>query len=68
MGHRAGVAADLTPADLRQALRERLAPWKIPERLLVLPAFPQTLRGKTDRRRIGVLLASPGTLNSGPDT
>jgi non-ribosomal peptide synthetase component E (peptide arylation enzyme) len=39
-------------------LRTKLAPWKIPERLLVLPEFPYTARGKTDRRRIAALLAA----------
>jgi acyl-coenzyme A synthetase/AMP-(fatty) acid ligase len=54
----AAVAADLSPTDLRQALRGSLAPWKIPERLLVLPEFPHTARGKTDRRKIEALLAA----------
>ena len=54
----AAVATDLAPADVRQALRAKLAPWKIPERLLVLPEFPHTARGKTDRRRIEALLAA----------
>jgi non-ribosomal peptide synthetase component E (peptide arylation enzyme) len=40
-------------------LRATLAPWKIPERLLVLSEFPHTTRGKTDRRRIEALLAAP---------
>jgi acyl-CoA synthetase (AMP-forming)/AMP-acid ligase II len=52
----AAVLADLPPNELRQALRARLAPWKIPGRLLVLREFPQTARGKTDRRRIEALL------------
>jgi acyl-CoA synthetase (AMP-forming)/AMP-acid ligase II len=54
----AAVAADLSPAELRQALRARLAPWKIPERLLVLPEFPHTARGKTDRRKIEAQLTA----------
>ena len=57
----AAVATNLAPAALRQALRATLAPWKIPERLLVLPEFPHTSRGKTDRRRIEALLAAPRT-------
>jgi acyl-CoA synthetase (AMP-forming)/AMP-acid ligase II len=35
--------------DLRRQLSTRLAAWKIPDRLVVMPAFPTTLRGKTDR-------------------
>ena len=54
----AAVAADLLPAELRQVLRTKLAPWKIPERLLVLPEFPHTARGKTDRRHLAALLAA----------
>jgi acyl-coenzyme A synthetase/AMP-(fatty) acid ligase len=54
----AAVEADLSPADLRQALQKRLALWKIPERLLILPEFPHTARGKTDRRKIEALLAA----------
>jgi acyl-CoA synthetase (AMP-forming)/AMP-acid ligase II len=64
----AAVAADLPPAELRQALRTKLAPWKIPERLLVLPEFPHTARGKTDRRHLAALLAagqSPGLRSNG---
>jgi len=54
----AAVAADLPPAELRKALRMKMALWKIPERLLVLPELPHTARGKTDRRRIAALLAT----------
>lgn len=54
----AAVAADLSPAQLRNALRAKLAPWKVPERLLVVPELPQTVRGKTDRRQIEALLAA----------
>ena len=42
---------------IRQALRERLAAWKIPKKLVTLSAFPLTARGKTDtaelRRLVG---------------
>jgi acyl-coenzyme A synthetase/AMP-(fatty) acid ligase len=57
----AAVATDLSPAVVRQALRATLAPWKIPKRLLALPEFPHTARGKTDRRRIEALLAASGS-------
>jgi acyl-CoA synthetase (AMP-forming)/AMP-acid ligase II len=54
------VAAELTPADLRRQLGARLAAWKIPERLVVLPEFPHTARGKIDRRRLEALLDPRG--------
>lgn len=44
----AALASTRPAAELRAALRGRLAAWKIPRRLLVLPAFPLTPRGKTD--------------------
>jgi acyl-coenzyme A synthetase/AMP-(fatty) acid ligase len=56
----AAVAAELTPAELRRQLGARLAAWKIPERLLVLPEFPHTVRGKIDRRRLEALLSAGG--------
>jgi fatty-acyl-CoA synthase len=42
---------------VREALRARLAAWKIPRRLIVLPAFPLTARGKPDTRALQKLLA-----------
>jgi len=54
----AAVVTDLPSAELRQALRSKLAPWKIPERLLVVPEFPHTARGKADRRQIAALLGA----------
>jgi acyl-coenzyme A synthetase/AMP-(fatty) acid ligase len=53
------LATTLTAGDLRPLLRERLASWKIPRRLLTLSAFPLTVRGKTDTRALAALLASP---------
>jgi len=52
----AAAATTLSAAELRQALRTRLAPWKIPERLLVLPELPHTTRGKIDRKQVESLL------------
>lgn len=47
--HLAAVfATELAPAALRALLREHLAPWKIPRRIVAVPAFPLTARGKTD--------------------
>jgi long-chain acyl-CoA synthetase len=61
----AALATDFTPAALRQALRAILAPWKIPERLLVMPEFPNTSRGKTDRRAVEAMLAEVQTAARG---
>ncbi len=52
------VASDKTGASVRAQLRERLAPWKIPKRIIVLPAFPVTPRGKTDARQLRERLAA----------
>lgn len=48
----AAVATDQAADAVRAALRERLAPWKIPRKLLVLSAFPLTARGKTDTAKL----------------
>ena len=53
----AAVVAGTASADaIRAALRGRVAPWKIPGRLIVLPRLPVTARGKTDFRRLMALL------------
>ncbi|MGH8018027.1 MAG: class I adenylate-forming enzyme family protein [Opitutaceae bacterium] len=52
----AAVVGELSAVELRRMLRAALAPWKIPERLLVLPEFPTTARGKVDQRRLRALL------------
>ncbi len=44
----AAVAGRGSPADVRRQLRLRLAPWKVPGRILILRRFPVTGRGKTD--------------------
>jgi acyl-coenzyme A synthetase/AMP-(fatty) acid ligase len=56
----AAVVADQDPTALRAQLREKLSAWKIPDRLLVLPEFPLTARGKTDTRRLRALLGETG--------
>ncbi|WP_414662750.1 class I adenylate-forming enzyme family protein [Horticoccus sp. 23ND18S-11] len=48
----AAVATDLAADALRTALQERLAPWKIPKRIVTFATFPVTPRGKTDTRRL----------------
>ena len=42
--------------ELKEALRERLAAWKIPRKWVVVAEFPLTARGKTDGRRLRGLL------------
>lgn len=53
----AAVISELAPAELRARLSARVAAWKIPERLRVLPEFPLTARGKPDTRKLRALLA-----------
>lgn len=50
------VAGAITAAELRAALATRIAAWKIPDRLLVVPEFPLTARGKPDTRKLRGLL------------
>ena len=52
----AAVASDRSGSELRTALGDRLAPWKIPARILVRDELPVTERGKTDRRAVEALL------------
>lgn len=51
------VCTDLPAGELKAELRTRLAPWKVPDRWLVLPEFPSTARGKPDTRHLRELLA-----------
>lgn len=46
------VATRLSVADLRTALLADTAAWKIPKKLLVVPALPMTARGKIDTRSL----------------
>ncbi len=50
------VATDESGETLRIALRERLAAWKIPKKIVTVVAFPITARGKTDTARVRALL------------
>jgi long-chain acyl-CoA synthetase len=52
----AAVATEHTPESIRAALRESLAAWKIPKKVLTLAAFPLTARGKTDTARLRQLI------------
>lgn len=51
------LATPLDAAALRALLRARFAAWKIPRRLVPLPAFPLTARGKPDAAALRALLA-----------
>jgi len=52
-----GVVAPALVARWRGLLARRLAGWKIPDCVRVVPAFPVTQRGKTDRRALLEMLA-----------
>ena len=52
----AAAATDLAPEAVRTALSAGLAAWKVPKKLLCLPAFPLTARGKTDTAKLRGLL------------
>ena len=51
------VAATGTAGEIRTALLADTAPWKIPRKLVVLPALPLTARGKNDTRALQAMLA-----------
>jgi long-chain acyl-CoA synthetase len=53
----AAVATSLSFDEARARLRAQLAPWKMPRRLIVLPTFPLTARGKVHTRELKTLLA-----------
>jgi len=55
----AAVATERATQEIRAGLQERLAGWKIPRKLLTLPEFPLTARGKVDGRRLRALLHGP---------
>lgn len=50
------VVSRESAATLRELLRTQIASWKIPKKILTLPEFPLTARGKTDTRRLRELL------------
>lgn len=56
----AAVASRRTIPELRQALASELPSWKIPKKWLVLPALPQTERGKTDTRALAAAIFPEG--------
>ncbi|MDB6128404.1 MAG: hypothetical protein JWM35_2300 [Verrucomicrobia bacterium] len=50
------VASRCLPAAVKDFLQGQIASWKIPRRILAIPAFPTTARGKTDMRQLRELL------------
>ena len=65
-GERVSVAvtlrpgASLTREELRAWAKERLAPYKIPSRLLVLDELPRNVMGKVTKPQIRALFETPG--------
>jgi acyl-CoA synthetase (AMP-forming)/AMP-acid ligase II len=53
------VATDRPAADLRAALQGGCAAWKIPKKIVVVPALPVTARGKPDARELRARLFGP---------
>jgi len=53
----AAVAGAASQESVRLALRGKVAAWKVPGKVVVLPSFPVTPRGKTDARKLLALLA-----------
>jgi long-chain acyl-CoA synthetase len=51
------VATGAEVAVLKELLRVRVAPWKVPERWVAVREFPLTSRGKIDRARMRALVA-----------
>ena len=49
---------DVTPEDLIAFCRERLAAYRVPRRIEILPVIPRTARGKVDTARLRSLLAA----------
>ncbi|HEY2551503.1 MAG TPA: AMP-binding protein [Streptosporangiaceae bacterium] len=52
------LAADVEPRELIGYCRERLAAFKVPSVIHVLPQIPRTATGKVQRRRVGEFVAS----------
>ena len=52
------IATPLRADELKTLLRSRLASWKMPRRLVVVPEFPLTTRGKTDTKALQALLTT----------
>lgn len=62
----AAVATELSADAIRAALAPGLAAWKMPKRIVRLPAFPLTARGKVDAARLRALLGDAETGRAPP--
>jgi len=60
----AAIATDHSAAEVRRLLPARLAPWKVPARIVALAEFPETPRGKRDTRKLRQILSAPRTVTS----
>jgi acyl-CoA synthetase (AMP-forming)/AMP-acid ligase II len=60
----AAAVTALPPAEIRRLLRNRIASWKIPARIVALASFPATARGKTDAGGLRQILSAPRTATS----
>jgi acyl-CoA synthetase (AMP-forming)/AMP-acid ligase II len=62
MGQRVGVAVvarhPVTLEDLRSHCRERIAYFKLPERLMIVDRIPYSETGKVNRRQLALLIAA----------
>lgn len=52
VGAAVALSESVEPKDLQAHCRERLAPFKVPVKIFVLPEIPRTATGKLQRRRI----------------
>jgi long-chain acyl-CoA synthetase len=59
----AALVTNLSSEEVRSVVRERLAGWKIPKKIVTLETFPLTRRGKTDTARLAELV---GDTNANP--
>ena len=50
------VATDQNIATIRGALREQIAGWKVPKKIVTVAVFPVTARGKTDTAQLRALI------------
>jgi acyl-CoA synthetase (AMP-forming)/AMP-acid ligase II len=51
------AGADLTLEMMQEALRERLARYKVPRRLVVVAELPTLASGKIDKKRIRLMVS-----------
>ncbi len=60
----AAAETGLAPAELRRLLLARMAPWKVPSRIVAMKEFPSTSRGKADVEKLRQALVAPRTATS----